>query len=54
MPQRIGSSRRTPSATRTTGASMSGNTAGIGGRLPVRSSSASKRRRMASWLRVML
>jgi hypothetical protein len=53
-PQRIIVSWRSPSgAVRTTGAIMSGNTAGRLGRLPVRSRPTRKRRRMASWLRVM-
>jgi hypothetical protein len=54
MPQRAIASSRTPSTTRTIGAGMSGYTPGIGGRLPARSRSIAKSRRMASWPRVML
>ena len=49
-PQRICSSSRSPSCTRTTGAIWSGKTPGRGGMLPALSRATSKARRIIAWV----
>src|SRR3954454_6026184 len=53
MPHRIMTSSRSPSLTRTTGATWSGKIAGSGGRLPVLSLVTLNRSRIAFWLVLM-
>jgi hypothetical protein len=53
MPQRIVTSSRSPTALRTTGAGQSGNTPGIGGRLPKYRFITQKTAMMAAWFVVI-